>query len=222
MDIFDILGPVMVGPSSSHTAGAARIGAMARTLLGEEVADAKLHLYGSFAETGKGHGTDRALVAGLLGMKPDDLRIPGSFAIAAEQGLTFAFQNVQLRNAHPNTARLQLTDAKGRTLDIVAESVGGGRIRIRSIDGIETNFSGEHNTLIVHNQDTPGHVAAVTAALMQRHVNIATMQLYRSEQGGYAVMILECDQPIPKDIEQWLSHIEGIQKITIFNQEEPV
>ena len=163
-----------------------------------------------------------ALIAGLLGMQPDDLRIPGSFAIAAEQGLTFAFQNVQLRNAHPNTARLQLTDAKGRTLDIVAESVGGGRIRIRSIDGIETNFSGEHNTLIVHNQDTPGHVAAVTAALMQRHVNIATMQLYRSEQGGYAVMILECDQPIPKDIEQWLSHIEGIQKITIFNQEEPV
>ena len=222
MDIFDILGPVMVGPSSSHTAGAARIGAMARTLLGEEVADAKLHLYGSFAETGKGHGTDRALVAGLLGMKPDDLRIPGSFAIAAEQGLTFTFENVQMRNAHPNTARLKLTGANGRALDIVAESVGGGRIRIRSIDGIETNFSGEHNTLIVHNQDTPGHVAAVTAALMQRHVNIATMQLYRSEQGGYAVMILECDQPIPKDIEQWLSHIEGIQKITIFNQEEPV
>ena len=180
MDIFDILGPVMVGPSSSHTAGAARIGAMARPLLGEEVADAKLHLYGSFAETGKGHGTDRALVAGLLGMKPDDLRIPGSFAVAAEQGLTFSFRNVQLRNAHPNTARLQLTGAKGRTLDIVAESIGGGRIRICSIDGIETNFSGEHNTLIVHNQDTPGHVAAVTAALMQRHVNIATMQLYRS------------------------------------------
>ena len=155
-------------------------------------------------------------------MQPDDLRIPGSFAVAAEQGLTFSFRNVQLRNAHQNTARLQLTGAKGRTLDIVAESIGGGRIRICSIDGIETNFSGEHNTLIVHNQDTPGHVAAVTAALMQRHVNIATMQLYRSEQGGYAVMILECDQPIPKDIEQWLSHIEGIQKITIFNQEEPV
>lgn len=179
-------------------------------------------ILGTHDLTGHGHGTDCALIAGLLGMQPDDLRIPGSFAVAAEQGLTFSFRNVQLRNAHPNTARLQLTGAKGRTLDIVAESIGGGRIRIRSIDGIETNFSGEHNTLIVHNQDTPGHVAAVTAALMQRHVNIATMQLYRSEQGGYAVMILECDQPIPKDIEQWLSHIEGIQKITIFNQEEPV
>lgn len=222
MRLFDILGPVMVGPSSSHTAGAVRIGLTVRKLLGDQPVHADISLHGSFALTGHGHGTDCALIAGLLGMQPDDLRIPGSFAIAAEQGLTFAFQNVQLRNAHPNTARLQLTDAKGRTLDIVAESVGGGRIRIRSIDGIETNFSGEHNTLIVHNQDTPGHVAAVTAALMQRHVNIATMQLYRSEQGGYAVMILECDQPIPKDIEQWLSHIEGIQKITIFNQEEPV
>ena len=101
MDIFDILGPVMVGPSSSHTAGAARIGAMARTLLGEEVADAKLHLYGSFAETGKGHGTDRALVAGLLGMKPDDLRIPDSFALAVEQGLAFTFDKIELKEAHP-------------------------------------------------------------------------------------------------------------------------
>lgn len=222
MRLFDILGPVMVGPSSSHTAGAVRIGLTARKLLGDRPVHAGILLHGSFALTGHGHGTDCALIAGLLGMQPDDLRIPESFAVAAEQGLTFTFQNVQMRNAHPNTARLKLTGANGRALDIVAESVGGGRIRIRSIDGIETNFSGEHNTLIVHNQDAPGHVAAVTAALMQRHVNIATMQLYRDEQGGYAVMILECDQPIPKDIEQWLSHIEGIQKITIFNQEEPV
>lgn len=222
MRLFDILGPVMVGPSSSHTAGAVRIGLTARKLLGDQPGAcghfAARQLRPDRPRPRHGLRADR----GLLGMQPDDLRIPDSFAIAAEQGLTFSFQNVQLRNAHPNTARLQLEDAKGRTLDIVAESIGGGRIRICSIDGIETNFSGEHNTLIVHNQDTPGHVAAVTAALMQRHVNIATMQLYRSEQGGYAVMILECDQPIPKDIEQWLSHIEGIQKITIFNQEEPV
>ena len=169
----------MVGPSSSHTAGAVKIGRVSRKLLAEEIADAKIYFHGSFLATGKGHGTDKAILAGLLGMKPDDLRIPESFAVAAEQGLTFTFQNVQMRNAHPNTARLKLTGANGRALDIVAESVGGGRIRIRSIDGIETNFSGEHNTLIVHNQDTPGHVAAVTAALMQRHVNIATMQLYR-------------------------------------------
>ena len=156
MRLFDILGPVMVGPSSSHTAGAVRIGLTARKLLGDRPVHADISLHGSFALTGHGHGTDCALIAGLLGMQPDDLRIPESFAVAAEQGLTFTFQNVQMRNAHPNTARLKLTGANGRALDIVAESVGGGRIRIRSIDGIETNFSGEHNTLIVHNQDTPG------------------------------------------------------------------
>ena len=152
-------------------------------------------------------------------MQPDDLRIPGSFAVAAEQGLTFSFRNVQLRNAHPNTARLQLTGAKGRTLDIVAESIGGGRIRIRSIDGIETNFSGEHNTLIVHNQDTPGHVAAVTAALMQRHVNIATMQLYRDMRGGLAVMVIESDQPIWAAAVEELRACPGIERVTYLNME---
>ena len=221
MRLFDILGPVMVGPSSSHTAGAVRIGLAARKLLGEVPAHADISLHGSFALTGHGHGTDCALVAGLLGMQPDDLRIPDSFKEAEKRGLTVKLSAVQLRNVHPNTARLQLTGVNGRTLDVVAESIGGGRIRIVSIDGIDANFSGEHNTLIVHNQDVPGHVAAVTTALMQRHVNIASMQLYRSEQGGYAVMILECDQPIPTDIEEWLSHIDGIMKITIFNQEDP-
>ncbi len=220
MRLFDILGPVMVGPSSSHTAGAVRIGLTARKLLGDEPVHADISLHGSFALTGRGHGTDCALIAGLLGMQPDDLRIPQSFEEAKARGLSYTFKNVQLRNAHPNTARLQLTGKNGRTLDVVAESIGGGRIRIVSLDGIEANFSGEHNTLIVHNQDVPGHVAAVTTALMQRQINIATMQLYRSEQGGYAVMILECDQPIPTDIEEWLSHIDGIKKITIFNQEE--
>ena len=219
MRLFDILGPVMVGPSSSHTAGAVRIGLTARKLLGDRPVHADISLHGSFALTGHGHGTDCALIAGLLGMQPDDLRIPGSFAVAAEQGLTFSFRNVQLRNAHPNTARLQLTGAKGRTLDIVAESIGGGRIRIRSIDGIETNFSGEHNTLIVHNQDTPGHVAAVTAALMQRHVNIATMQLYRDRRGGLAVMVMECDDPLPDGLREELAAIDGVVRCTCLELE---
>ncbi len=220
MRLTDILGPVMVGPSSSHTAGAVKIGLVARKLLGDEPIKADIFLHGSFALTGKGHGTDRALIAGLLGMHPDDLRIPESFEHAKKQGLEFSFSSITLKNAHPNTVQLKLLGKSGRTLDIIAESIGGGRIHISHIDSIEANFYCEHNTLIVHNQDVPGHVAAVTSALMQRHVNIATMQLYRSEQGGYAVMILECDEPIPADIEQWLCHIDGIMKITIFNQEE--
>lgn len=220
MRLFDVLGPVMIGPSSSHTAGAVRIGWTAGRLLSDKPAEAKIGLHGSFALTGKGHGTDRALIAGILGMNPDDERIPDSFSIAEKEGLKFDFSTIYLRNAHPNTVQLKLVGVHGRTLDIVAESIGGGRIMIRSIDGITANFSGEYNTLIVHNMDTPGHVAAVSSALMQRHVNIANMQLYRSAEGKYAVMILECDQRIPDDIEQWLSHIDGIIKITVFNQEE--
>ena len=220
MRLFDILGPVMVGPSSSHTAGAVRIGLAARKLLGAAPVEAKILLHGSFAMTGRGHGTDCALIAGLLGMQPDDLRIPESFALAREQGLSFRFGMVQLRGAHPNTAKLCLRGADGEQVEVVAASIGGGRICISEIDGIAARFSGEHHTLIVRNQDTPGHVVAVASALAQRRVNIATMQLYRRENGGDAVMVLECDQPIPADIAPWLMHIDGIQKVTVFRLED--
>lgn len=220
MRLFDILGPVMVGPSSSHTAGAVRIGLTARKILGEEPIFADISLHGSFAMTGRGHGTDCALIAGLLGMQPDDLRIPQSFELAKEQGLDFTFHSVNLRNAHPNTAQLRLTGKSARRLDIVAESIGGGRIRVVSIDGIEANFSGEHNTLIVHNKDYPGHVAAVTKELMRHGINIATMQLYRNAQGGKAVMVLECDEALPAELEGQLMAVDGIMKVTIFNREE--
>ena len=220
MNLFDILGPVMVGPSSSHTAGAVRIGRMARALLGQEPVRAQLLLHGSFASTGEGHGTHQALVAGLLGLAPDDPRVPDSFALARERGLDFTFGTCALRDVHPNRALIRLEDAGGGQLEVGASSPGGGRIRVCSIDGITANFTGEHNTLIVHNQDAPGHVSAVSSALTQRQVNIATMQLYRSDEGGYAVMVVECDQPIPDDIREWLRHIDGILKITIFNQED--
>lgn len=217
MRLFDVLGPVMTGPSSSHTAGAVRIGSTARRLLGEQPADAEILLYGSFAATGRGHGTDKALVAGLLGMQPDDDRIPRSFAIAKETGLHFKIGTINLRGAHPNTAVLRLTCVSGRKLEVVGASIGGGRISICQIDGITTNFGGDHNTLIVHNQDTPGHVAAVTGCLSGHGVNIATMQLYRSAAGGYAVMVLECDEPIPDAVHAELACLPGIVKVTILN-----
>ena len=162
VDIFDILGPIMVGPSSSHTAGAARIGAMARTLLGSRPVQAEIGLHGSFAETGPGHGTDRALVAGLLGMKPDDLRIPQSFEVAAEEGLQFRFHEVRLREAHPNTAVLELTGEDGKTLRMQASSVGGGRIRVDKLDDVDVGFTGDYNTLIIHSLDVSGELATVT------------------------------------------------------------
>ena len=220
MNIFDILGPVMVGPSSSHTAGAVRIGLIARRLLGGQPATAKITLSGSFAATGTGHGTDRALVAGLLGMKPDDIRIPDSFALAVEQGLAFTFDKIELKEAHPNTAILQLSTAGGRELEVQASSLGGGRIMVNKLDGINVNFNGDSPTLIVHNLDQPGHVAEVTSMLSHKSVNIATMQLYRNHRGGYAVMVIEPDQDIPAEALRWLSRLEGVIKVTYLNAEQ--
>lgn len=214
MNIFDIIGPVMVGPSSSHTAGAVRIGYIARKLLGEQVAYASIGLYGSFYETGKGHGTKQAIVAGLLMMLPDDMQIPYSIEIAKEKGVQIDFYEAKLRDAHPNTAQIKLTGVSGRQLEVIGESLGGSRINIAKIDGISTNFSGNYPTLVVHNQDQPGHVSEVTSMLAHKMVNIASMQLYRASRGGEAVMVVECDQEIPREGIEWLSKSEGVVKVT--------
>ena len=205
MRLFDVLGPVMIGPSSSHTAGAARIGYTAQKLLGEIPVQADIGLYGSFATTGKGHGTDKALVAGLLGLRPDDPRLPDSFALAAEQGMAFRIHPVELRSAHPNTAVLTLTGREGRVLSMKAASVGGGRIRVTEIDGVPADFGGDSNTLII----------AV------RRINVASMQVFRAGTGGYAVMVLECDSHIPHPLEQKLATLPGILKVTCLNIDEP-
>ncbi|MCI9133180.1 MAG: L-serine ammonia-lyase, iron-sulfur-dependent, subunit beta [Lachnospiraceae bacterium] len=220
MNIYDILGPVMVGPSSSHTAGAVRIGQITRRLLGEKPVKARITLSGSFAATGVGHGTDRALVAGLLGMKPDDMQVPDSFFLAEDQGLLFSFEEMQVKGAHPNTAVLFVTGETGRELEVQASSLGGGRIMVNKLDGIQVDFTGESSTLIVHNMDQPGHVAEVTSMLSHKSVNIATMQLYRDHRGGYAVMVIETDQDIPQEALKWLSRLEGIIKVTYLNSAE--
>ncbi len=220
MNIFDIIGPVMVGPSSSHTAGVVKIGYVSRKLTGSEIAEAKIDLYGSFLATGRGHGTQFAIVAGLLGMKTDDIRIPDSFEIAKERGMKFSFGEADLKGFHPNSLRLKLTGTNGRHLEIIGESIGGSVINIANIDGLSANFSGDYPTLIVHNMDQPGHVAEVTSMLSHKSVNIATMQLYRANRGGEAVMIIECDQEIPREAIAWLEHLEGIKKVTYYSTED--
>lgn len=217
MSITNIIGPIMVGPSSSHTAGAVRIGLMARILLKDTPLRGEIFLHGSFAKTGPGHGTDKAIVAGILGMQPDDMRIPNSFAVAQEKHFTFSIGNTHIADAHPNTALIRLKGVGGRELEMQASSVGGGSIMVNKIDGIDVNFSGEYPTLIVHNLDQPGHVAEVTSMLAHKSVNIASMQLYRERRGEYAVMVLETDQPIPDNAIAWLEHLEGIIKVTYFN-----
>ena len=220
MSLFDILGPVMVGPSSSHTAGAVKIGYISRQLLVENIRKAQIDLHGSFLATGAGHGTDKALVAGLLGMKEDDIRIPDSFRIAREREMEICFGKVNLKNAHPNSVRLKLHGISGRELEIIASSIGGGQIKICKIDGLEANFSGDYPTLVVHNLDQPGHVTEVTSMLVHKGVNIATMQLYRNHRGGDAVMVIECDQEIPMASVEWLRRLEGITKVTYLSKIE--
>ena len=220
INIFDMMGPVMVGPSSSHTAGAARIGNMGRTLLGEEVARADIGLHGSFAETGFGHGTDRALLAGLLGMKPDDLRIPNAYDEANRAGMAYSFRTVELRDAHPNTALLELTGKSGKKLTLQAASIGGGAIVVNKIDGIDVNFTGDFNTLIVRNQDESGSVAAITSILSQVHINVANMSVNRHRRGGDALMVIETDQHIkPRQVE-FLSELPGILSVTYYDKED--
>ncbi len=220
MNIFDIMGPVMVGPSSSHTAGAVKIGYTARNLLKEEVKSVRIYLHGSFLATGKGHGTDRALIAGLLGMKPDDERIPDSFRIAAERELEFEFAEIELRNAHPNSVLLKLIGIGENKLEIVASSIGGGEIMINQIDGVEADICACNPTLIINNIDQPGHVSLVTSILGQKSVNIATMHIYRDRRGGKATMIIECDQEVSADAIEHLKGAEGVTKVTYLSMEE--
>ena len=198
MDIFDILGPVMVGPSSSHTAGAARIGKMARTLLGGEPMEAKIHLHGSFAETGSGHGTDRALVAGLH----------------------FTVDKIDLRDAHPNTAVIEVRDAHGKQLELQAASIGGGRIVVNKLDGIDVSFTGDYNTLVVRNHDENGALAAVTTILSQLRINVANMSLCRHKRGGDALMVIETDQHIKPHQVSFLAELPGILSVTYYDKED--
>ena len=159
MGVFDVVGPVMIGPSSSHTAGAARIGLMAREILKDEPKKAVITVYGSFAKTYKGHGTDRALVAGLLGFSADDVRLRTSFAIAADQGLAIEFHRSDEEVDHPNTVRIAMTGASGRKMEVLGVSLGGGKIEIREINGAEVALNGEEHTLITVHRDQPGIIS---------------------------------------------------------------
>lgn len=213
MDLFDIIGPVMIGPSSSHTAGAARIGRVTRRLLGEAPVRAKIAFHGSFAKTWEGHGTDRAVIGGLLDMDVDDVRLRDSLMIADAEGLSVTFEPCTLRDAHPNTMVIHAACACGREITVQGASIGGGSIRIQSIDGLDVNFSGEDNTLIIRHQDVPGAISQATGQLARANVNIGTMRVFRKEEGGSAIMVLELDAlPDAKTVEalERLQDISGV------------
>lgn len=193
MNIFDIIGPIMIGPSSSHTAGAVRLGRVAGQILGVPAAKARIGLAGSFARTYKGHGTDKALVAGILGMRPDDERIRNSLDIAREQGLDFQFHEVRLPRVHPNTVVIHLTAGDGGECTLQGASIGGGNIVVTGVNGVDTAFSGERDTIIVPHKDVPGAIATVTALVADSGANIGNFRLHRPEKGYQAVMTIEVD-----------------------------
>ena len=215
MDLFEIIGPVMIGPSSSHTAGAARIGKVARQLLGSRVKRAEIGLCGSFAKTWKGHGTDRAIIGGLLGMEVDDERLRFSLRLARLAGLTYEFREVSLRSAHPNTAMIEAWGPDGEHVRVTAASVGGGSILIRELDGMEVDFTGEQDTLIVLHRDVPGVIAAVTGKIAEAGLNVAAMRDFRAEAGGNAVMVLELDALPEQATVEALRTVPEIAKVTL-------
>ncbi len=211
MSIFDIIGPVMIGPSSSHTAGAVRLGLLAASILGSLPAKAEINLHGSFAQTYRGHGTDMALLAGLMGWLPDDERIPRADAYAAQQGLEYSFHKIDLGNmAHPNTVLFRLTAANGSRCEIAGSSVGGGQVRVSEIDGFPVELTGQLPAVLTVHVDTRGVIAMVTGILAKAGINIATMRLFRHDKGGMASMVIECDQIVPQAT---LAVIGGLQQI---------
>jgi L-serine dehydratase len=196
VSLLDIIGPVMVGPSSSHTAGACRIGLFARALLGGQPERARIELHGSFARTGQGHGTDRAIAGGLLGFRPDDERLRDSLELAAAAGLRLEFENTRLRgDHHPNTTRITAWHEE-REVAVVGSSVGAGRIVITAIDGYPVDITGTLPTLVIVAADQPGAVAAITAALAREGGNIATIKVSRRQKGGNAIHVYELDEPV--------------------------
>ena len=213
--VFDIIGPVMIGPSSSHTAGAVKIGSIARSVLGEKPVQAQIVLYGSFAKTYGGHGTDRALVAGLLGMASDNPDIKQALTLAAGYGLTVKFLFGEGANDyHPNTASIALRGISGKEIFVVGSSVGGGEVIIAQINQYLVNIKGHGSTLLIEHADKPGVIGNVATILGDRGVNIAEMQVVRSESNDDKMIVIETDQPIPEPLLQLFSCVPDVIRVS--------
>lgn len=211
--VFEVIGPVMIGPSSSHTAGAVRLGRLALAVFGGTPARARITLHGSFASTGRGHGTDLALVAGLLGYAPDDERIRVADAGAEAAGLAVTFVDGDLGEVHPNTARIEMDDARGRSLTVQGSSVGGADVVLTAIGDFDVAITGELPVLVVEHHDQPGVIASVSAILADHGVNIASMEVSRERRGARALMVIETDQPVSADAVVAVADAEAVTSV---------
>ena len=215
--IFDVLGPIMIGPSSSHTAGAARLGKIARTIVNKPIKDVTFLLHGSFKETYKGHGTDRALVAGILGMMPDDERLRDALLIAEKEGLEVHFLPADLGQVHPNTVKIVMTDCDDINWEVLGSSIGGGLVEIYEINGNKVKITGEYPTIITCHDDIPGTVSKVSTLFYDNDINIAHMTLVRSQKGKDATMTLEVDTNISDEIINEIKSINGVNRVIVIN-----
>lgn len=207
ISVFEVIGPNMVGPSSSHTAGAASIARLAGKMLHQKIKKVKFTLYGSFAQTYRGHGTDRALLGGIMGFETDDIRIRDSFEIAREENIDFEFvANTVETDVHPNTVDMEIEDVSGKKLTVRGESLGGGKVKLTRINGVKVHFTGEYQALIVVHKDHPGVISKVTSVFGKKHANIAFLRVYRESKGGNAYMIIESDAEIVSEV------VEEIEK----------
>ncbi|MCF6459790.1 L-serine ammonia-lyase, iron-sulfur-dependent subunit beta [Clostridium sp. Cult3] len=213
--VFDILGPVMIGPSSSHTAGAARLGKMAKEIADDSFIKVTFYLHGSFAKTYKGHGTDRALVAGILGMEPSDERIRESLNIAKEKGIEIEFVEKDLGYEHPNTVKIVFSYKDKDDYYIIGSSIGGGNILITNINGNKVTFSGNYPTILIRYMDQKGSISRISSILAKENKNIATMKV--SREGKIATMVMEIDNPIEDKIIENISNLDEIIYITGIN-----
>lgn len=212
--VFDILGPVMIGPSSSHTAGAARLGKVARTICSDDITSVKFLLHGSFAKTYKGHGTDKALVAGILGMEPADRRLRNSIEIAREKNISIEFIEADLGDGvHPNTVKFIMETKHNGVCDVTGSSIGGGNIVITQVNGETVDFTGQYPTLIVPHKDVPGSISKITTILYKQNINVASLRVFRTAKGQSATMIFEVDNNIPNEILDEIKAIEAVDNI---------
>lgn len=220
ISIFDVVGPVMIGPSSSHTAGAARLAKAARMIVKGEFFHVSFHLHGSFAKTGKGHGTDKALVAGVLGMSADDEALAKSFQIAEQQGITFDFCEEEMENVHENTVRIQFKMKDNTVNEVVGSSIGGGQILIAEINGFATDMNLQLPTIVISQYDKKGVVTEVSGILTAHNINIANMKLIRRSKGDVACCIIETDEAIPEELAEIMMENENIVFARVINMEE--
>lgn len=211
--VFDIMGPIMIGPSSSHTAGAARLAKLAAKIAEDDVREVKFLLHGSFGKTYKGHGTDRALVAGILGMDPWDYRLKESFAIAEERGVKFSFEETDLGDVHPNTVKFIMKDSKGIETSVTGSSIGGGNIVIFELDGQSIHFTGEYPTIIITHRDVPGMIYNVSNLLFNENINIASMNVYRKAKGLEASTVVETDGIVSNHVVDKIRNIENVKNV---------